>query len=88
MKLRNGNIPVYALASVIVIAEEFGRDQKTQSSTLSSHLRTGDGEVEVAENLYQRVYSMIALMITALSCASQLANHFRDRQKIHLTATE
>jgi len=50
---------------VIVIAEEFGRDQKTQSSTLSSHLRTGGGEVEVAENLYQRVYSMIALMITA-----------------------
>jgi hypothetical protein len=28
------NIPVYALASVIVIAEEFGRDRKTQSSTL------------------------------------------------------
>ena len=54
MKLRNGNIPVYALASVIVIAEEFGRDRKTQSSTLSKgrHLRTGDGEVEVAENLY------------------------------------
>jgi len=64
MKLRNGNIRV-ALASVIVIAEEFGRDRKTQSSrSPGRHLRTGDSEVEVAENLYQRVYSMIASMIT------------------------